>query len=83
MEFKEYILEFLEFISEYFTEAQINELKENFEENFGVYGQKYYDGYIYEEHSDKSFEDVDNNEFEKTGFYKTKDGMYVVEQQIF
>jgi hypothetical protein len=83
MEFKEYILEFLEFISEYFTEVQINELKENFEENFSVYGQKYFAEYLYPEHSDKSFEDVDNNEFEKTGFYKTKDGMYVVEQQIF
>ena len=83
MEFKEYILEFLEFISEYFTEVQINELKENFEENFGVYSQKYFAEYLYPEHSDKSFEDVDNNEFEKTGFYKTKDGMYVVEQQIF
>lgn len=47
MEFKEYILEFLEFISEYFTEVQINELKENFEENFGVYGQKYFAEYLY------------------------------------
>lgn len=83
MTIDDYILEFLEFISEYFTKDEIDELKENFEENFGVYDQNYFDQYIYDEHSDKSFENVDNQDFQKTGFYKSKDGMAIVEQQLF
>lgn len=83
MTINDYILEFLEFISEYFTKVQIDELKENFEENFGVYDQNYFDQYIYDEYSDKSFENFDNQDFQKTGFYKSKDGMVIVEQQIF
>ena len=82
MTINDYILEFLEFISEYFTKEQIEYLKEDFEENFGVYDEKYFAEYLYPEHSDKSFENIDNQDFQKTGFYKSKDGMFVVEQQI-
>lgn len=73
MEFENYINEFLEFASKYFTEKQIETLKENLDEHFGIYG----------EYSDKSFENIDNNEFEKTGFYKSKDGKFIIEQQLF
>lgn len=83
MTFKDYINEFLEFASNYFTKNQIDELKEDFEENFGVYDQKYFDEYLYEEYSDKPFNDFDNNDFVKTGFYKSKDGKFIIEQQIF
>ena len=83
MTINDYILEFLEFISEYFTKEQIEYLKEDFEENFGVYDESYFYQYLYGEHSDKTFENIDNQEFQKTGFYKSKDGMVIVEQQIF
>lgn len=83
MTINDYILEFLEFISEYFTKEQIEYLKEDFEENFGVYDESYFYQYLYGEYSDKTFENIDNQEFQKTGFYKSKDGMVIVEQQIF
>lgn len=83
MEFENYINEFLEFASNYFTKNQIDELKKDLNEHFGVYDQKYFDEYLYPEYSDKPFKDFDNNSFEKTGFYKSKDGKFVIEQQIF
>lgn len=83
MEFENYINEFLEFTSNYFTKEQIETLKENLDENFGIYDENYFYHYLYGEYSDKSFEDIDNNEFEKTGFYKSKDGKFIIEQQIF
>lgn len=81
--FNKYIQEFLEFASNYFTQKQIEELKENFENNFGIYDKNYFDQYIYSEYSDKSFNDFDNNDFVKTGFYKSKDRKFVIKQQIF
>ena len=76
MKFENYINEFLKFASNYFTKEEIETLRENLDEN-------YFYHYLYGEYSDKSFEDIDNNEFEKTGFYKSKDGKFVIEQQIF
>lgn len=81
--FNTYIHEFLEFASKYFTEKQIETLKENLDEHFGIYGEDYFYQYLYGEYSDKSFENIDNNEFEKTGFYKSKDGKFIIEQQLF
>lgn len=81
--FTMYIQEFLKFASTYFTKKEIKELKENIEENFGIYDKIYFDNYIYNKYSNKSFENVDNKEFVKTGFYKSKDGVFIIEQQIF
>ena len=83
MEFENYINEFLEFASNYFTKEQIKKLKENLDENFGIYDKNYFYHYFYGEYSDKPFEDIDNNEFEKTGFYKSNNGKFIIEQQIF
>ena len=83
MTFDNYIYEFLDFASKYFNKKEIKKLKSNFEENFGIYDQIYFDNYIYNAHSNKSFKNVDNNEFVKTGFYKSKDGLFIIEQQIF
>lgn len=83
MEFENYINEFLEFASNYFTKEKIETLRKNLDENFGIYDENYFYHYLYGEYSDKSFEYIDNNEFEKTGFYKSKDGKFIVEQQIF
>ena len=83
MEFENYINEFLEFASNHFTKEQIEELKDNLDENFGIYDENYFYHYFYGEYSDKSFEDIDNKEFEKTGFYKSKDGKLIIEQQLF
>jgi hypothetical protein len=83
MTFDNYIYEFLDFASKYFNKKEIKKLKSNFEENFGIYDQIYFDNYIYNEYSNKSFENIDNKEFVKTGFYKSKDGLLIIEQQIF
>ena len=47
MEFENCINEFLEFASNYFTKEQIKKLKENLDENFGIYDKNYFYHYFY------------------------------------
>ena len=53
MEFENYINEFLEFASNHFTKEQIEELKDNLDENFGIYDENYFHHYLYGEYSDE------------------------------
>lgn len=68
-------------VLECFTEEQLHELLD--EDAIAVHDQNYFGEYL-EEFLDKAFSEYAPGEYDKVNdFYRTKDGKYIVEQQLF
>lgn len=80
---EQYINEFLEKLSETLTEDDLALILEDLEENINLYDEKYFDIYIYDAISPLSFNEIEQKDFENTGYYKTNDGKYIMDQALF
>ena len=80
---EQYINEFLNKLSESLTENDLVLLLEDLEENINLYDEKYFDIYIYDAISPLSFNEIEQKDFENTGYYKTNDGKYIMDQALF
>lgn len=80
---EKYINEFLNKLSKNLTESDIALILENTDENINIYDEKYFDTYIYDEISPLFFGEIKQKDFENTGYYKTNDGKYIMDQGLF
>lgn len=80
---EQYINEFLEKLSETLTENDLALILEDTDETINLFDEKYFDIYIYDEFSPLSFSEIEQKDFEETGYYKTNDGKYIMEQGLF
>ena len=78
-----YIDEFITKLSETLTEDDLSLILEEPEENINIYDEKYFDTYIYDDISPLSFQEINQKDFEQTGYYKTNDGKYIMDQGLF
>lgn len=78
-----YVNEFLEKLSERFTENDIALILDDLESNISIYDEKYFDIYIYNELSPLCFSEIKQGAFTNMGYYKTNDGKYIMDQSLF
>ena len=80
---EQYINEFLEKLSETLTENDLALILEDTDETINLFDEKYFDIYIYDEFSPLSFSEIEQKNFEETGYYKTNDGKFIMSQGLF
>ena len=80
---EQYINEFLNKLSETLTENDLALILEDTDETINLFDEKYFDIYIYDEISPLSFNEIQQKDFEKTGYYKTNDGKFIMSQGLF
>lgn len=80
---EQYINEFLNKLSETLTENDLALILEDTDETINLFDEKYFDIYIYDEFSPLSFSEIEQKDFEETGYYKTNDGKFIMEQGLF
>lgn len=80
---EQYINEFLEKLSETLTENDLDLILEDTDETINLFDEKYFDIYIYDEFSPLSFSEIEQKDFEETGYYKTNDGKFIMSQGLF
>ena len=80
---EQYINEFLNKLSETLTENDLALILEDTDETINLFDEKYFDIYIYDEHSPLSFSEIEQKDFEETGYYKTNDGKFIMSQGLF
>lgn len=78
-----YINEFLDKLSETLTENDLALILEDTDETINLFDEKYFDIYIYDELSPLSFSEIEQKDFEETGYYKTNDGKFIMSQGLF
>ena len=78
-----YINEFLDKLSETLTENDLALILEDTDETINLFDEKYFDIYIYDELSQLSFSEIEQKDFEETGYYKTNDGKFIMSQGLF
>ena len=80
---EQYINEFLNKLSETLTENDLALILEDTDETINLFDEKYFDIYIYDEISPLSFNEIEQKDFEETGYYKTNDGKFIMSQGLF
>lgn len=80
---EKYINEFLNKLTEILTKDDLDLILEDTDETINIYDEKYFDTYIYDDISQLSFQEISQKDFEQTGYYKTNDGKYIMDQGLF